>query len=380
MKTLRTLGTLFALMICAVPALHAAETEFPDYIRTAQASVGQAEAKAAQLKEYADDALIARNFLRNAEAEYKNNLSWSGKLDAKAEPTVRYFAAMAQLQASVILSRAEKIAQEKERGRLEAQAAQVRSRIKVFDDKNADIAALKTEIAKRDAAIAGLNADLATKTASGSSAGQRVVELTGEVQTLKWSLSTTEQKAAELGTELDRQKKGLEKANAEVARLKQELAAKGAEATQEREQLQALSRARQFELEIGKLGGVIKASGDTIITIHARSALIKTSAKSVTVTAAGERLGLALAELIKSYPEYRAVVKVHGFGQPAKSEDAAATDQMARLLREVAVGKGKLDPAAVEALGVGQSEPIYPKSNPEGNRRVEITFVKKQTN
>ena len=380
MKTPRTCIVLFALLgLCSVPVVHAAEAEFPEYISKAQVSIGQAEAKAGQLKGYSDDVLIARNFLRNAETEYKKNLSWSGKLDEKAEPTVRYFAAMAQLQASIILSRAERIAQEKERGRLEAQAEQVRNKIKVFEDKNAEINSLKAEVAKRDTTIAALNADLATKSASGSSAGQRVAELTGEVQTLKWSLTTTEQKAAELGAELDRQKKGAEKANVEIAQLKAELARKGAEASQGQEQLQALNRARQFEAEVGKLGGVIRTGSDGITAIHTRASLVKSSAKSVTITPAGEKLGLALAELLRNYPEYRAVVKVHGFGQPAKSEDAAATDQMARLLREVAVGKGKLDPGAVEALGVGQADPIYPKSNPEGNRRVEITFVKKQT-
>lgn len=365
MKPLRMFVALLILLaLCAVPAVHAAEAEFPEYIRTAQAAISQADAKAAQLKDYADDVLIAKNFLRNAEAEYKKNLSWSGKLDEKAEPTVRYFAVMARLQVAVILSRAEKIAQDRERSRLEALAVQTRNSIKVFDDKTAEISALKAE--------------LATKSASGSSAGQKVAVLTGEVQTLKWSLSTTEQKATELAAELVIQKKNAEKATAEVGRLTEELARKGAEASQGQEQLQALNRAQQFVREVGKLGGVIKTGGDGITAIHTRSALIKTSSRSVTITAAGEKLGLALAELLRNYPEYRAVIKVHGFGQPAKSEDAAATDQMARLLRQVAVGKGKLDPAAVEALGVGQSELIYPKSNAEGNRRVEIAFVKKQ--
>ena len=53
------------------------------------------------------------------------------------------------------------------------------------------------------------------------------------------------------------------------------------------------------------------------------------------------------------------------------------TDRVARLIRGAVVEKGKFDPAVVEALGAGTSEPIYPKSNTEGNRRVEITFVKK---
>lgn len=385
MKGIRYLVVIFTLFALCAAQYALAEEPLPDYIRKAQALIGQAESKAAELNDYADDVLIGKNYLRNAEAEYKNNLGWSGKLDQKVEPTVRYYASMAQLQASIILSRAERIAQEKERGRLEAQAAQVKGRIKVFDDKNATISALKGEIVKRDATIAdlnkkiaGLNADLATKSASGSSAGQKVAELSGEVQTLKWSLSTAEQKAAELGAELDRQKKNVEKGSAEIAQLKAELAKKGAEASQGQEQLQALNRSQQFVAEVGKLGGVMKAGTDGITAIFTRASLIKASARSVTVTAGGEKLGLALAELLRGYPEYRALIKVHGFGQPAKSEDAAATDQMARLLREVAVGKGKLDPADVEALGVGQSEPAYPKSNPEGNRRVEIGFVKKQ--
>lgn len=385
MKQFRYIIALCALLaLSATQSLHAAEPALPDYILNAQALIGQAEAKSVQLNDYADDVLIGKNFLRNAEAEYRNNLKWSGKLDEKAEPTVRYYAAMASLQASVILSRAEKIAREKERSSLESRVGQVKSQIKVFDDKNAEIGALKGEITKRDAAIAdlnkqiaGLNADLTTKAASGSSAGQKVAVLTGEVQTLKWSLSAAEQKAAELAADLNTQKKNAEKANSDIAQLKAELAKKGAEASEGQEQIQALNRAQQFVNEVGKLGGVMKAGSDGITAIFTRTALIKASPKSVTVTPGGDKLGLGLAELLKNYPEYRAVIKVHGFGQPAKSEDASATDQMARLLREVAVGKGKLDPAAVEALGVGQAEPIYPKSNPEGNRRVEIGFVKK---
>jgi flagellar motor protein MotB len=373
---------IFTFCLSTAPAF-ADEPALPDFILKAQLLIGQAETKAAQLKDYADDILIAKNFLRNAEGEFKKNLSWSGKLDEKAEPTVRYFAEMAQLQARIILSRVEKIAQEKERGRLDALAAQVMSKIKVFDDKNAEITTLKGEIGKREATIAALgkkiaalNADLESKSATGSSANQRLTDLSGELQTLKSSLAFADQKAVALAAELDSQKKKTDYSNVEIARLKNELAKTGAEASKGHEQVQALNRAKEFLTEVSKLDGVMKANSDTIIAIFTRASLINTG-KNVTTTPAGDKLGLALAELLKNYPEYRAVIKVHGFGQPAKSEDAAATDQMARLLREVAVGKGKLDPASVEALGVGQANPVYPKNNPEGNRRVEITFVKK---
>lgn len=397
MKSIRYSLVIFTLFALCAAQSALAEEPLPEYIRKAQALIGQAESKAAELNDYADDVLIGKNYLRNAEAEYKKNLGWSGKLDQKVEPTVRYYASMAQLQASIILSRAERIAQEKERVRLDRVAGDVKAKIKVFDDKNAQIAALKGEIAKRDNSIAdlnkqiaALNAEVSAKTATRSSTEQKVAVLSGEVQTLKWSLSTSEQKVAELAAEVNSKSKAVEKANsevaranAEIARLKGELAAvisqKGAEVSQSQEQIQALNRSQQFLNDVGRLGGVMKSGSSGITAIFTRASLIRSTSKSVSVTAEGERMGLALAELLKKYPEYRAMIKVHGFGQPAKSEDAAATDQIARLLREVAVGKGKLDPADVEALGVGQSEPLYPKGNPEGNRRVEIGFVKKQT-
>ena len=50
---------------------------------------------------------------------------------------------------------------------------------------------------------------------------------------------------------------------------------------------------------------------------------------------------------------------------------------MARFIREGLLNKGKLEQATVEALGVGSAEPALAKNNVEGNRRVEIIFVKK---
>ena len=52
------------------------------------------------------------------------------------------------------------------------------------------------------------------------------------------------------------------------------------------------------------------------------------------------------------------------------------SDRMARLIRNSMLDKGRLAAADVDVLGVGVAEPIYPKSNKEGNRRVEVTFVK----
>lgn len=406
MKTLNHILVLSALFIFSATQPAFADAPLPEYILSAQSLIAQASTRAGELNDFADAVLIGQNYLRNAEAEYKNNLSW-GKLEKNAEPTVRYYAAMAQLQASVILSRAAKVDQEKERVRLEGQAADLKAKIKVFDDKVAEIAALKADLAKRDATIADLDKQVvgkqsemeksaAAKKAEIEQLNAKIASLANDVSAKAALLATTETRGSDVSRELELKqkaisvleqkvadlKKALESVKADNAKLQGDLASlavqKGAVESQSQEQIQALNRAQQFVTEVGRLGGVIKTGADNITSIFTRASLIKASAKSVTVTPDGEKLGLALAGLLKNYQEYRAVIKVHGFGQPAKSEDATATDQMARLLREVAVGKGKLDPAAVEALGVGQSEPIYPKNNPEGNRRVEIAFVKKQ--
>ncbi len=375
------------LILSPVLSVAADEPVYPAYVQAAQSLVEKASSRAADLQNFTDEVLIARNFIRNAEAEYKKNLSWTGTLDPKAEPTVRYFSAMAELQASVVLSRAGKISQQQERSRLEGQVAELKSRIKIFDDKNAEISRLRDEAGRSSSSIAdltkqlasakdengrlalrvaSLEADLGARTLTGSAADQKIAGQMAEIQSLKQSVLTA-------GAELD-------KARAEITRLKRDVAslaaAKGAVESQSREQIEALNRHKEFVSEVGSLGGVLKPGSDTMTVIFVRSAMLK-SPKNDMLTAEGEKTLGKISELLKKYSEYRAKLKVHGFGQPAKSEDASATDRMARLIREALLEKGKFDPAAVEALGAGSAEPIYPKSNPEGNKRVEVTFVKK---
>jgi len=326
-----TLAVMVSLLFSfACPAL-AEEPVYPDYVLKAQTLVERASSQASELNSFTDEVLIARNFIRNAEAEYKKNLGWTGKFDTKAEPTVRYFAAMAQAQAEIVISRAGKIAQEKAQAAYESQIASVTNSIKVFDDKNAEITALKS------------------------------------------SLSTAEQKVAELS-------KGLETSKAENSKLREEFvalsAAKGAEVSQNQEQIKALSRQKDFIAEVGKLGGMIKTGSDNMTVVYSRSAMFK-KPRYDKLTADGSQMVERVAGLLKKYPEYRARIKVHGFGSPVKYEDATGTDRMARLIRSALADKAKMDLVSIEAVGAGATEPVYPKSNVEGNRRVEITFIKK---
>jgi outer membrane protein OmpA-like peptidoglycan-associated protein len=385
MKAIRQFIVIAALlMFCSIKTV-SAEAPLPEYIVNAQTAIGQASAKSAEFSDFADAVLIAQNYLRNAETEYRKNLSW-GALDKKAEPTVRYYADMALLQAKVVLSRVEKIAQEKELARLEAQATEVKAKIKVFDDRKNEIALQKGELAKRDITIAAgkteteklnvkiasLTADLAAKTALVVTMEAREGALSSELGISRKAVTSLEQKTAELTKSLEDSRSDNTKLRSELALL---VAKKGEAESLSREQIETLNRQKNFSAEVGNLGGVIKAGSDNMTVIFGRTALLK-APKFDVLTPEGDKAVAHIVDILKSYSEFRLKLKVHGFGQ-GKSEDAAATDRIARLIREALLEKGKFDPATVEALGVGSAEPIYPKNNPEGNRRVEVTFVKR---
>lgn len=400
MKTLRDFYVLCLVSLFFAASVSAADP-LPDYLSKAQYLIDQANVKASGMNEFSDAVLMGQNYLRRAESEYKKNLGWGNKLDQKAEPSVRYYADMAGLQASVVLSQLGKIDQEKEQARLAGLIKDVKAKLKVFDDQVANISALKGELVKRDAVIAttraegvdlkkqldgkqqeieqlnakinALNADIAARVAVISAVEAKLVIATGEIKTRQQNIAGLEQKVSDLN-------KALDAAKSESIRLRTDLTAlaaqKGAADSQNQEQIHALQRAQDFVTEVGKLGGVIKAGSDNMTVIFVRASMLK-SPKNDTLTVDGDKALLRITELLKNYSEYRVKLKVHGFGQPAKNEDAAATDRMARLIREALLEKGKFEPTVVEALGAGSTEPIYPKNNPEGNRRVEVTFVKK---
>jgi len=358
---------LVAGLTTAIPlTVFAADEPAPAFLQQAQSAVAQVLSKGSEQAELKDDILIAQNSLRNAEAEYKKNLGWSGKLDQKAEPTVRYLADVARLQASVLLARLGKQDQDKETARINGLIATTRSKIKIFDDLVAQVKTLKkqaadqtNQISSLNAKVASLNAELSAKGSAITSSDEKTTNLLKALDEQKKATATSEQRVAALTQELE----GLKQQTAQ-------LQATG-------EQLAAEKRIKAFEAEAGKLGGIVKTTAAGLSVTFPRSQVLKTTGKSTTLTPAGTGTVAKLAELLKTYPEYRIKLRVHGFGQPSRNEDAAATDQMARFIREGLLNKGKLEQATVEALGVGSAEPAFPKNNVEGNRRVEIIFVKK---
>ena len=365
-------GACLSLAI-ALPAT--AEDAAPDYLQQAQSAVAKLVARGEVIPELNEEVTIARSILRNAETEYKGNLKgWSEKLDPKVEPRVRYLADSARIQAETLLSRYTKHDQEKEKVRLDGLIAQVKSKIKIFDDLVQQVKELKkksadqaSQITSITAKVASLNAELSAKGSAITSSDQKTNELLKALDQQKKATSSSEQRVVVLTKEV-------EALTNELSGLKQQTAQLQASG----EQLAAKKRVKSFEAEVGKLGGIVKtlANGSLSVTFP-RSQILKVVHKQTTITAEGDKLNQKLATLLQAYPEYKLKLKVHGFGQPPKSEDAAATEQMARVLGEQLVAKLKLDPAMVEAVGAGPAEPLYPKQNIEGNRRIEAVFTKK---
>ncbi len=356
--------TYLALFISA--PISAADEPLPPYLQQAQNSVAQVLSKSIGMPQHSDDILIAQNSLSIAEAEYKKNLGWSGKLDKEAEPTVRYLADTAQLQASVLLARIGKSNQEKEKNRLESLIASTKGKIKVFDDLVSQVKNLKKQTADQASQISSLNSKLSSLNAELAAKGS--------------AITSSDQKTTDLLKALDEQKKATASSEQRANSLTQELETLKQQAAQLQatgEQLAAEKRLKSFEVEIGRLGGAVKTTATGQTVTFSRTQLLKITPKSTTLTPSGDGITTKIAELIKSYPEYRIKIRVHGFGQPTRNENAAATDQMARFIREKLLNKGKLEPATVEALGVGAAEPAFPKNNVVGNRRVEVVFIKK---
>jgi len=355
------------LLSLPLPSAWSKEPARPDYLENANTQVANASSVGGKYAELADDILIARNALRTANSEYEKNLgTFSGKLDPKAESTVRQLADMAILQAALVSAKAGAIYQDKERIRLEGLILDTKAKIKVFDDLAAKVKALKTQTADQVSQIASLNAKVASLDAELSAKGS--------------AITSSDQKTAELLKALEEQKKATASSEQRVSALSQELEGlkqQMAKLQTTSEQLSAERRLKAFEADVGKLGGIVKATATGLTITLPRSRMLKVTGKSTTLTVDGDSTLSKVADLIKTYPEYHIKIRVHGFGQPTRSEDASATDQMARFMREALLTKGKFEPSMVEALGIGAAEPIFPKKNVEGNRRVEFIFVKK---
>jgi len=306
-------------------------------IQKAKAFVAKVKAKSEEMKASAEDMKKAQDFIGQAEATLKAHTSILGTLKKEAEPDVLYHAEMAEISASIVLSRLEKISQEKEYERLEKMVPEVEAKIKIFNDKNAEIQRLTEELKKPDAVLAAARKDLADKT-------KAVEDLTAENRRLKEEMKALETQ-------------------------------KGSDIVEMRAKLQSANRNLEFQQALAKGDYLTRWSEKGAAIIVPRKDLLKMTAKGPMLAPGGEALASKFAELEKAFPEAKFKINVYGFGSPAKYEDKKATDAMAELLRKAFITKG-INESAVEATGKGSSSPLFSKGAVEENRRVEITVLR----
>jgi outer membrane protein OmpA-like peptidoglycan-associated protein len=374
----RVIAVAMALIISALSqqTLYAADNEkMPAYYESAKALIEKLTARGDDTRPFTDDILVAQNYLRNAESEYKKNLSW-GKLEKSAEPQVKYYAAMAELQAGIVASRLARIDQERERQRLERLTVETRGKIKVFDDKNAEIERLSAELAGKKGEAANLGKELAQLKSDKAS---QEATLNAAVTGLNSDVAAKASTIAELEKQLVDKNRSLETLTIAQKKTSEELqsltAQKGAEFVDVQAKLRLSERFREMLADAGKIAPLLRFTDDRITMVYPRSRLFKVSGKGATLVPEAGQLLTGVAGLMQKYPDYRAVVNVHGSGQPAKNEDAKATDAMAKQLKGYLVEKGKLDAALVDASGAGTGTPLFPADAAVANRRVEITLL-----
>jgi cell division protein FtsB len=303
-------------------------------IQKAKAFVAKVKAKSEEMKAPAEDLKKAQDFIGQAEATLKANTSILGTLKREAEPGVLYHAEMAEISASIVLSHLEKISQEKEYERLEKMVPDVEAKIKIFNDKNAEIQRLTEALKKPDGALTATKKDLADK-------AKAVEDLTAENRRLKEELKALETQ-------------------------------KGSDIVEMRAKLQSANRHVEFQQALNKLDYLARWSDKGTTLIIPRKDLLKMTAKGPMLAPGGEALANKFAELWKAFPEAKMKIDVHGFGNPAKYEDKKATEAMAELLLKTFVTKG-IRESAVAASGKGSASPLFSKGAVEENRRAEIT-------
>ncbi len=312
---------------------------------------------------YADDITVAWNYIKIAETEFQKNTNILGKLSDQAVPTIIHYANMAELTIRIALSRLEKAGHEKEISRLEGLISDIKAKIKVLEDKDAEIIRLKKEVEKAKSDITKLPSEISK-------------EKDSEIERLSKEVSALKSEKEELNTNLTSLKKELGDKNKAFEALQTELKYKLTELTKMQKDLHSLGKLKEFLDVVGMLGVPVRTSENGITIIIPRRDFIKITSKGAVLSPGSEKVIGQLVSLIKRFPEYRIVLKVYGFGQPAKNEGTKATEHMAIMVKDALLQRGNIAAEMITAES-GGNIPIFPKDAVELNRRVEITFLTK---
>lgn len=313
--------TIIAVFFFQAGPVQADKTQAVFSIQKARSAIEKVKIRGEEMKASIDELEKARKQLDVADAVLKKNTSLLGMggLKKEAEPEIQYYVEMAEINTAIVASRLEKISQEKENARLEKQIPEIESKIRVFNDKNAQIKKLKEELSQPR-----------TKSA--------------EVAMLKKENTEMADQLAKLKTE------------------RENLSGK----------IGNLNRNVEYVKALAKFNYLSRLSERGYTLIVPRKDLFKTTSRGSVLAPGAEQFAAKLAEFVKAYPS-KVEVEVHGAGGPAKNEDRSATESMASMLKKTFIQNG-IGESKITATGSGSSQPIFSKGGVEDNRRVEITL------
>ncbi|HAK87466.1 MAG TPA: hypothetical protein DCP24_00070 [Nitrospiraceae bacterium] len=363
---------IFAFVILALifvqKGFAADKSEISSQINKVKASIEKLKSEVSDTATLAEDILKAQHYIKLAEDELNKNISLigsiTGSVKSEAVPTITHYISLSELTITVVKSKMEKMKKENENSGLAKLIPELETKIKTVEDKNAEIKRLRGIIEKPKEENAQLAKEIATLKSDKTNLTSQVETLSGAVASLKKDMSEKIKACEHVSIE----NKGLKE------RLKTVEAQKGADITEMKEQLNRLTKLRDLLWETGKGGFISRISEKDITLILPRAYFIKNTPKGAGLSPEAERNIHWLSSVMNKFSEYKVIVKVFGFGLPAKNENIKATEQMAKLIKASLVEKG-VNASSIEAMGAGDAKPIFSQKAVEENRRVEISFV-----
>lgn len=356
MKKISVLAFIF-LFAFSVSA-YADKNQVMFAIQKVKTGIDRVQTKSDDAKVSIPELQKAGDFIRQAEAEMKRNTSMLGSLKKEAEPRIIHLAEMAEIELAIASAKLEKISQENENARLEKLIPKLESQIRVFDDKNAEIARLKEEMARP-----GIERKKQDKTDS--------QKLSGKVEALN-------EVVASLRKDLADKTKSISDLTAENRVLKENMGAlekqKGSDIVAIQGRLTSAESKFKSLAAVGRLGFFSKISESEYTLIVPRSKLVKSTSRGYVLAPDAPQYVAAIADAMNAAPGSRLIIRAHGYGKPVGKEDGKATTAVARAVKEAFVAAG-ISESAIEAFGAGSSSPLFSRGAVEENRCIEIEIL-----
>lgn len=381
------------LMFFSQTAIAADKTRVLLALEQAKNAVNQLNLRSSGSSLVEADLTAARRYLQQAETLYKESTSWMslrGMSDDTESEIVNY-AGISEHTAKTGLSKIERQTVDQEYEQLDKKVNIAKDKIRVLEEKAAEMANLKATTSKLQSAVkeaAVLKADQASLEQIKNDYAlllQKSETLKNDNKNLLEQLESQKLEKAKLTGQLETVRADkkvdelqIKKLQERVTTLEKELIPlqqKKQEALQSGTKLSAAERAAEFKSKLSTLGALSEITDSSLVLILPRGDLIKTTKKEHLLAPDAEKQAQKLFELIGQYPEYRLSLQVFGYGKPTKLEGQKAAEEMARVLRDFFALHLGVRADTIRASGDTTASPLFSSKAMESHRRIELKFT-----